>query len=157
MDEFNIKAMYAEMPLRKKIYLFLKQNHFLFWKITLMDVTIVVPMFVLIGYTLDRCTSLEFGYAVLIAACICGIIEFFRIKFRRVKTYQLLTNQVENVRQLFGQYAEAVERSGTDEDKKRLAETLAKVEELNRLVEGMSDIVYQEDVLGFSDEERQDF
>lgn len=157
MEEFNIKAIYDEMPLRKKVSLFLKQNHFLFWKITLMDVTIIVPLFVLIGYTLDHCTSQEFGTATLIAAVICGIIESFRIKFRRVKTYQLLTNQVENVRQMFSQYAEAVERSGTEEDRERLAETLAKVEELNRLVEGISDIVYQEDVLGFSDEERQDF
>lgn len=156
MDEFNIKAIYDEMPLRKKVSLFLKQNHFLFWKITLMDVIIVTPLFVLMGYTLDRCISLEFGYTVLIAACICGIIEFFRIKCRRVKTYHLLNNQNANVRQLLGRYTEAVERSGTDEDKKRLAGTLARVEELNRFVEGMSDIVFQEDVLGFSDKEGQD-
>lgn len=157
MDEFNIKAIYDEMPLRKKVSLFLKQNHFLFWKITLMDVTIVVPLFVLIGYALDRCTSMGFGYAVLVAASICSVIEFFRIKFRRVKTYQLLSNQVANVRQLLGQYAEAVERNGTEEDRERLAERMIKVEALNQLVEGMSDIVFQEDVLGFSDKEGQDF
>ena len=153
MNEIGIGAIYDEMPLRKKVSLFLHQNHFLFWKITLMDVTIIVPLFALMGYTLDRCTSLEFGYAALISAGICGTIEFFRIKFRRVKTYQLLTNQVENVRRMFSQYTEAVERSGTDEDRKRLAETMAKVEELNRLVEGMADVVYKEDVWGFSDEE----
>lgn len=157
MDEFNIKAKYDELPLRKKILLFLKQNHFLFWKITLMDVTIVVPLFILIGYTLDCCTSLEFGYAVLIAACICGIIEFFRIKFRKVKTYKFLTDHVANVRQLLDKYAEAVESSGTEEDRKRLPETMAKVEALNRLVKGMADVVFKEDVLGFSDEEGRDF
>lgn len=157
MDEFNIKAIYDEMPLRKKVSLFLKQNHFLFWKITLMDVTIIVPLFVLIGYTLDHRMSIGFGYAILIAAVICSIIEFFRIKFRRVKTYQFLSNQVANVRYLLGQYAEAVERNGTEEDRERLAERMAKVEELNRLVEVMSDIVFQEDVLGFSDNEGQDF
>ena len=98
-----------------------------------------------------------FGYAVLVAASICSVIEFFRIKFRRVKTYQLLSNQVANVRQLLGQYAEAVERNGTEEDRERLAERMIKVEALNQLVEGMSDIVFQEDVLGFSDKEGQDF
>jgi hypothetical protein len=156
MTDFDIQQMYNEMPFRKKVSLFLHQNHFLFWKITLMDVIIVVPLFVLIGYTLDSCTPLEFGYTVLIAAGICGIIEFFRIKLRRVKTYQLLTDQVATVRQLLDRYAEAVERSGTEEDKEQLSERLAEVEELNRLVEVMADVVYKEDVLGFSDEEKQE-
>lgn len=156
MDEFNIKAIYDEMPLRKKVSLFLKQNHFLFWKITLMDVTIFVPLFVLISYTLDRCTVSDTGYAVLIAAAICGMIEYFRIRFRRVKTYQHLSDQVNLVRRLLDQYAEVVERSGTEEGRKRLAEAMDKIESFNQTVEHMADIAYQEDVLGFSDEDGQE-
>lgn len=155
MNDFNLQRMYSQMPFRKKVSLFLYQNHFLFWKITLMDVTIVVPLFILIGFTLDRCTPLSFCYAILIAACICGIIGHFRIRYRRVKTYQHLSDQVANVRQMLDRYAEAVERSGSEEDRERLAERMAKVEVLNSLVEHMAGIVYNEDVLGFSDEEEQ--
>lgn len=155
MTDLDLQQMYNQMPFRKKVSLFLHQNHFLFWKITLMDVTIVIPLFFLMAYTLDRCTSLGTGYAVLIAAAVCGVIEHFRIRFRRVKTYQLLTDQVANVRQLLDRYAEAVERNGSEEDRVRLAERMAKVEALNSLVEHMAGIVYQEDVLGFSDEEEQ--
>lgn len=153
MNDFDFQQMYNDMPFRKRASVFLHQNHFLFWKITLMDVTIVVPLFFSIAYTLDRCTSLDTGYAVLAAATICSVIEYFRIRFRRVKTYQHLSDQVNAVRRLLAQYSEAVERSGTEEDRERLVERMAKVEVLNSLVEHMAGIVYNEDVLGLTEED----
>ena len=153
MNGYDLQKMYNEMPFRKKVSLFLKQNHFLFWKITLMDVTIVVPLFVLIGYTLDRCSSLETGYAILIAAAVCSVIEYFRIRLRRVKTYQYISNKIEITRQLIQQYTIAVERCGTEEDRQKLVETFKKLEEINQAAEHMADIVYQEDVLGLSDDQ----
>lgn len=155
MSDFDFQQLYNDMPFRKKVSLFLHQNHFLFWKITLMDVTIVIPLFFLMAYTLDRCTSLGTGYAVLIAACICGIIEHFRIRYRRVKTYQNLSDQVGHVRQLLEQYAEVVDRSGNEEQKRKAAETLKKIEDFNKMVEGMADVVFKEDLLGFSEKEEQ--
>lgn len=145
--------LYDEFPFLKKITLFLRQNHYLFWKITLMDVTIIVPIFFLIAYTLDRCTSLETGYAILIAAAVCAIIEHFRIKFRRIKTYRVLVKRVEYSRELLKQYTEAVESTGTEEDKQKVADMVSKFEELNQIIEQMADIAFMEDVLGLSDEE----
>ena len=144
--------LYDEFPFLKKLTLFLRQNHFLFWKFTLMDVTIVVPIFFLITYTVDRCTSLEIGYVILIAAAVCAIIEHFRIKFRRIKTYRVLVKRVEYSRELLKQYTEAVESTGTEEDKQKVADMVSKFEELNQIIEQMADIAYMEDVLGLSEE-----
>ena len=153
MTDFDLQQMYNEMPFRKKVSLFLKQNHFLFWKITLMDVTIVVPLFVLVGYTLDRCSSLETGYAILIAAAVCSVIEYFRIRFRRIKTYRYVSEKIEITRKLIEHYSEAVERSGNEEDRQKVAEAFNKLEQINQVIEHMADIAYKEDVLGLSDEE----
>lgn len=152
IDKFDLQGMYDQMPFGKKISLFLKTNHYIVWKITLMDVTIVVPLFVVIGFSLDKCTGMGFGLSSLVSLIICFGIECFRIKLRRLKTCQYIAEKVEYSDRLFQQLAEAVERSGTDEDKRKLAETAKKLQLARELVSQMINIVFDEDIVGFSDD-----
>ena len=156
LDNFELQGMYNQMSLGKKISLFLKTNHFVIWKITLMDITILVPLFVAIGYAFDRCTGLGFAFSVFVSLFVCSVIEYFRIKLRRLKTCQYIAEKVEYSDRLFKQLSEAVERSGTEEDKLKLAETMKKLQVAKELVSQMTDIVFKEDVIGFSDDSSLD-
>ena len=156
LDNFDLQGMYEQMSLRQKVSLFLKTNHYVFWKITLMDITILVPLFFAIGCTLDKCTGLSFGVAFFSSLFVCSVIEHFRIRLRRLKTCQYIAEKVEYSDQLFKQLTEAVERSGSDEDKRKLAETAKKLQAARELVSQMTDIVFKEDVIGFSEEDSED-
>ena len=153
LENFNLQALYGQMPLWKRISLFLKTNHYLVWKITLMDVTILVPLFTIIGLTLEKVTRIGFFYSLIVSLFVCSVIEYYRIKLRRLKTCRYIAEKIAESEELVRQIAEAVERSGTDEDKRWVADMMEKLNYSKNFVALMTDVVFKEDVIGFSDED----
>lgn len=153
MDDFNFQDFFAGMSLRSKIELLFKANHYIIGKFTVMDLTILLLVFTGVGYALDKATDLDPLLIVLIPGVLCVIIEYYRIKWRRVKTLQYVEQKAEKTRQLMDRYMEEVRQHGDGEMLEQALQLKQKVDDAEALMHDLTGIAFAEDVLGFSDDE----
>ena len=112
----DFEEIYNDLKPKRKIELALKLNHYVIGKVTLMDITILMAVFLGVVAALSKGTSLAPAAVLAITTGLCVIIEFVRIKTRKVKMLQYTLQKAQQAEQLLSQYMTYCERYGSEEE-----------------------------------------
>lgn len=153
MRDFNIQDYFNDMSLRAKIDLLFKTNHYIIGKFTVMDLTILLAVFFGVGYALERSTDLNPMLTILIPVVLCVIIEHYRIKWRRVKTLRYAEQKAEQARTLMNLWIEAARQQGDEAALEQALQLKQQMDNAEAMLHEVSELAYEEDVLGLSDED----
>lgn len=153
IDDIDYDEIINDLSPKNKLELFFKLNHYVIGPVTIMDICILLLVFFGVGYTINTCLHLTTGQTLVIVLALCSFIEYFRIKWRRVKTIQYAEKKAAHAKKLLEEYASIVERIGSEEDRQRFRALLEKTKQADEMLHELSDLTYEKDVLGLSDED----
>lgn len=153
MRDFNMQDYFNDMSLQAKIDLFLKTNHYIIGKFTVMDLTILLAVFFGVGYTLERSTDLSPWLTALIPGLLCVVIEYYRIKWRRVKTLRYAEQKAEQARTLMNLWIEVARQQGDEAALEQALQLKQQMDNAEAMLHEVSELAYEEDVLGLSEED----
>lgn len=153
MNNFNFEEHLNEMRTWNKIDWLLKSNHYIIGKFTLMDLTILPLVFFGVGYALERATDLSPWLTALIPGLLCVVIEYYRIKWRRVKTLRYAEQKAEQARTLMNLWIEVARQQGDEATLEQALQLKQQMDNAEAMLHEVSELAYEEDVLGLSEED----
>lgn len=152
-DNIDYDELLNDMKLKNKIELFFRLNHYIAGPVTVTDVIILLTVFLGVGYFLNMYLHLNIAPTFLVTLCLCAVIEYFRIKWRKAKTLQYIEKKSAQIKKLLDEYSRFVETQGTEEAQKDFEEIRKKFDLADEVVRELSDLTYEKDVLGLTDDE----
>lgn len=143
----DLKEINKELSLTQKIDLALKTNHYVVWKVTVMDIIILTAVSVGVSMTLIKTTPLHIMAVMAIVAGLCAVIEFVRIKTRRAKILHYTLQKARKAERLMQLYVDCCQLYGSEEDyatAQNLMEMLVLArEEVSRRAEECEDMWFE--------------
>ena len=154
-DDLDIRELYNRLPFWGKVKSFLHMNHYLFWKVTLMDVTILFAVSAAVGFALSKCTALSAEVILLIILVLILLIEFIRIKTRTLRGIQYNIRNCLKVQTHLQKHAEKMKDEGETVVYEKTLEALEKLQNTIKTFEKYAELVYREDILNSYDENNE--
>lgn len=153
-DDLDIRELYNSLPFWRKVKSFLHMNHYLFWKVTLMDITILFVVSLAVGFALSKCTALSAEIILLIILALILLIEFIRIKTRTLRGIQYNIRNCLKAQAHLQKHAEQMKAEGKTEVYEKTLEALEKLQNTIKTFEEYAELVYREDILNhYGDED----
>lgn len=135
----DFEEIYNDLKPKHKIELALKLNHYVIGKVTLMDITILMAVFLGVVAALTNGTSLNSAAVLAITTGLCVIIELVRIKTRKVKTLQYTLQKAQQAEQLMEQYMTYCDQYGSEEEMAKARSIMEMLRQVNEELIGRTE------------------
>jgi len=128
------------MSFFRKVRVFLKTDHFVIGNVTLMDVTICILAFLLVGYALAYKTQLQAHIIIFILLLVCSVILYLRMRFRTHRKaaylYSRMQESLKHLRKAEKQETDPEVRARIQDAIEKLETTMGSIEDyMNALIE----------------------